>query len=1839
MSRRTLLLAALLVTSGVAAAQTYYYSPFSSGPDPTKWNVNGTFAAVPGLTTSGSASAISTVPVPDGTAEYEVRSNFLLQQNGGSYVMYVRATPDSLLTPTTSQGTFFAVELTDVQVTAGTCSATVRQWKRQAGVLTMLGSATIQCASSPQYYTSLRVVMRNYIFIVYGSDGLPLLANYDLSIASGQPGLGVSSAPANNRITMVELVVRDVTGPSNPTVPGVTAFDTKVEMQWSTSVDPGSGIYAYHVFRKRPTDPDTAWVFLHQPLRPTFADTTVAPSTTYQYWIFALDYHLNYSSGRLITVETAPANSNDPRQIGIQPTGAYWGAAGEQIDLRSGNLNFTLPLVQVQSRGGWGFDLTLHYNSQNWRKDSAGIWPYGRDNGYGYGWQMTIGSIMPVYVEWYTVHHYVYRDSTGAEHRLDVNTNGLWTSRDGIYVTYDPSTRRLWWNDGSFWQFDCESGASETDGGVRYPTLMQDSNGNQLRITYETGAGGWFGNTSSRPIAIEDVRRGWQPKTYSFTYENQHLRQIKSYIQGEIIVYTLNYQSPVSIGAPWPGAEPIEAHRLISINKTGIGDYSFVYSSSGELSTVVNPLGGTVRWEYRDFTFAGNRTLREVQRRYLRADPAQAEQMHLFGHDDAGDQARSYHAWTSLANGGLPGDKVWSFNADRRLETYEERGAGAVVKNRKHFVWAYSNPGNSQPFVYQVTTTLDPGTAQQKQSRVQQMLDTYGNVTQVKQYDFGLAEADARVYTNQYLAGTNWTSRYIRNRLKVTTLNKGGISVELVRNAYDNEPRPGCGSTATLQQIPGNNQILHDLANYTWQFDYRGNPTLVQFFSNTSCMTYDFTGTLRGKSDNSGTMTMQTQSGTNYTVPSLVTANGYSSTLNWTPALQLSGMTGPNGESIGYGYDIYNRPSGGYSPYGATTTYGYAAGGKQIKMTISVPNPPPPPPSPPGYPPPPPSPPAQPDRWTKTYLDGFGRTVKVESGYMQGTTEIVVSVAEREYEACACTPMGKLKRISQPHGPGQAVVWTEYVYDELGRLTQIKPPANAGAGFGTPTTYTYAGNTVTVTDPGGIWKRFTLDAFGALTTVHEPRPGGGEYATAYQYTLFNQLSTVTMTRDGVTQVRTFTYGPNGQIASTTFPENGTTTYTYGAYGLLIQKQDAKGQKITYEYDNKRRLTVVKKDRLVGGIMMEEPSRVTYYYDSNPFDPSMSVYTTNRVAAVQYQTGPTTATQVGTIVESYQYDRPGAIMRKRMESTKGWRFESGYTYDKEGRLASIAYPNGGKTYVMSYDASGRPNGMKHQDMVEGEPVTVTDVWGVNYNPAGQMTGISYGSDFNFYSEGRGYNNRQQLTWLNIYHYNPYNQPGAPLNQQYNYPAANAGRIASMSNLISGETVTYQYDSLARLSSAGSPHWTQAYTYDGFGNMYKKTGTGLAAAWAWDATASLNSAKNQFGSYDANGNPVGASFDVENRMTGTWYHSLGYAPDNKRVARVKDLGSGEYEVDISFYSGNNRLGTYRVAQMPDQSWTAWTLSEEKYFAGRRLAAQDRLGSASDARLLPYGEELSATPNDRVKFATYTRDNGGGDYADQRYYSPGGGRFVTPDPYMASGGVLSPSSWNRYAYVEGDPVNAYDPTGESLAQLVPAGEGGRGGSAGWLGFITFGLFGGNKLPADYFDRLRPVTREQREREENRIKNLLLAAVAAAVSEEQEDRPYPKYLLVKDDNYSCFGKGIAQRNITYDLYDSENNRVDGVITEHLRQIDYDAEIVRGNTTSGRPNGVFADEISIQWGYPRTYLQSFTVRGSSVGLAGFTDVPVYVDGFGSQYGILNITKRADYIEINGNRGQPKKCN
>jgi RHS repeat-associated protein len=468
------------------------------------------------------------------------------------------------------------------------------------------------------------------------------------------------------------------------------------------------------------------------------------------------------------------------------------------------------------------------------------------------------------------------------------------------------------------------------------------------------------------------------------------------------------------------------------------------------------------------------------------------------------------------------------------------------------------------------------------------------------------------------------------------------------------------------------------------------------------------------------------------------------------------------------------------------------------------------------------------------------------------------------------------------------------------------------------------------------------------------------------------------------------------------------------------------------------------------------------YDNNTLDSSFSgSYTQGRLVAVQNaQFTPGNGSLVGWVqmVEMYGYTQPGSVSGKRLQANEhipypvGYgqtltrNLDAAYTYDNEGKMTSAGYPTTwtytgggvaqstpGPTYSYSFDSMSRLAGMTDQN-------SNTDVSGVTYNAANQLTGITYfGSP-----ETRTYNSLGQMTQLYV---------NSGLYYNYNYPAGpnNNGKISSTYEALSGETISYTYDSLNRMATAAGSGWAETYGYDGFGNLTAKTPT---AGTPPSLSQAANPANNRIlgYSYDANGNQLGApgfygspTYDVENRMVAAPGAQYAYDSHNKRVWTATVDGSNNLTGQtVNFYGVNGqKIGSYSLAvsygvgQLLEFSDPPANLAI--YFGGKRVATtqggtttsywQDRLGSNrnSGSRYYPWGEDRSTPSNDQVRFATYTRDSATLlDYADQRYYGNAQGRFMTPDPYFASGKPGSPQSWNRYAYTRGDPVNASDPTG---------------------------------------------------------------------------------------------------------------------------------------------------------------------------------------------------------------------
>lgn len=442
---------------------------------------------------------------------------------------------------------------------------------------------------------------------------------------------------------------------------------------------------------------------------------------------------------------------------------------------------------------------------------------------------------------------------------------------------------------------------------------------------------------------------------------------------------------------------------------------------------------------------------------------------------------------------------------------------------------------------------------------------------------------------------------------------------------------------------------------------------------------------------------------------------------------------------------------------------------------------------------------------------------------------------------------------------------------------------------------------------------------------------------------------------------------------------------------------------------------------------------------------------------------------------YTYNVAGRVLSKYLQARRildgveqDYNVTVNQDYTSSGQILSKIYkgldpflsspPNPPYQFSYSYDSMNRLSGLK-----EGGPTTwATWVQNVQYDEAGRMTSMQYpefsSSTLNYVTETHTFNvmgQMTQLTWTQ-----GSSNPSYPSGSiQYTYSATqNNGQITQAVDSVSGETISYQYDSLKRLISASSsPNvgttpaaWTQSLQYDGFGNLTAKVLNGTATTIGVDSTTNQLSGS----SYDANGNMLTGmgntiTYDGSNRIASVTPISGGteyflYDGANKPI--YHKTGGGQEELTLYGIQGE-KLATWTIStgcDDPDDPNTCWFTASQKsatvWFGGRLIWSgtgvsgvngpvyADRGGSnrTNGARYYPYGEEIgTATTNDHEKFGTYTRSSFTGlDYADQRYYASSYGRFNTADPAPAR--APEPATWNRYAYVAGDPINRSDPRG---------------------------------------------------------------------------------------------------------------------------------------------------------------------------------------------------------------------
>ena len=363
--------------------------------------------------------------------------------------------------------------------------------------------------------------------------------------------------------------------------------------------------------------------------------------------------------------------------------------------------------------------------------------------------------------------------------------------------------------------------------------------------------------------------------------------------------------------------------------------------------------------------------------------------------------------------------------------------------------------------------------------------------------------------------------------------------------------------------------------------------------------------------------------------------------------------------------------------------------------------------------------------------------------------------------------------------------------------------------------YDAFGNITRAVDANGVVTESTYDAAGRLLTTTLKAVAGCD-------TTVDPLCAT----DLVTQR---TYSPAlGPLASETRPDGGT---------------------ITYEYDDRRRVTAI--TRAVSATAYE---RTEYDYDPATGKRSAERYksgspgawTLTRSEAFLYDTlarlreidhpdgtkivysydGANNLTSVQdenhtTANTTYTYDPLGRL-KWVLQTLAGRSISTNYGYDVQGNLTSVTDPNGNIT-TYAYNDFGRL-------MSQTSPVTGTTVYA--YDPAGNLTSTT---DANGAMTTRTYDALGRVTAANFVR--PPQDPETPTTWSYDSAAApfGLGRLASMADQ-SGAT-TYRYDRRGLLASEqkaiGTQTFTTTFQYDALGDRSAMHyPSGRSVTWTFD-----------------------------------------------------------------------------------------------------------------------------------------------------------------------------------------------------------------------------------------------------------------------------------------------------------------------------------------------------------------------------------------------------------------------
>jgi len=354
---------------------------------------------------------------------------------------------------------------------------------------------------------------------------------------------------------------------------------------------------------------------------------------------------------------------------------------------------------------------------------------------------------------------------------------------------------------------------------------------------------------------------------------------------------------------------------------------------------------------------------------------------------------------------------------------------------------------------------------------------------------------------------------------------------------------------------------------------------------------------------------------------------------------------------------------------------------------------------------------------------------------------------------------------------------TRTFFDSDGRLTKIKHPDD------TTRKYKYTGkNLATATDEAGVKTRFEYcPSCGKLTKLINP------LGQTYEWLLDSDFKTIGFI-DGRGNKTDYDY-KSELLEDRTYPDGTNINLRYDKFRKLDKVDNEDGSTTNYGIDDRLRVTSLF-NPTVGGYSYS-------YRDDNLLDSVFWGNTTN------YTYYPDKQLQQ---VE-YNYQNVLTIGRQYVDAT----------YYPDNLLHTLTWKNGSTvvaSWEYTYDGSGKPKTITNNF---GETTTFT------YDGEGKLISQvnGNGTELNLqYQENRNF--LTGITW---------SSSGVPFANYQNQYDNTVGNIVGTTETVTGETVSYTYDELYRLTGETrgdgvTTSFSENYTYDKDNNLTEINNTSFA-----------------------------------------------------------------------------------------------------------------------------------------------------------------------------------------------------------------------------------------------------------------------------------------------------------------------------------------------------------------------------------------------------------------------------